>query len=102
MSLLGRFSAFLSLSILCISACKAGTPAPTPITTINATQGGMIVYGTVEGATTHATAMSKILGIVQNNCGEKPQIGKVFQFKGTKTVGVFFSVTNHTDRKSVV
>jgi hypothetical protein len=40
--------------------------------------------------------MSKFLSNVQNNCGEKPQIGKVFQFKGTKTVGVFFSVTNHT------
>ena len=55
----------------------------------------MIVYGTVEGATTQAGAMSKILGNVQNNCGEKPQIGKVFQFKGTNTVGVFFTVTNH-------
>jgi len=55
----------------------------------------MIVYGTVEGATTQATAMSKILGNVQNNCGEKPQIGKVFQFKGTNTIGVFFTVTNH-------
>jgi len=39
--------------------------------------------------------MSKVLRIVHNNCGEKPQIGKVFQFKGTNTVGVFFTVTNH-------
>jgi hypothetical protein len=33
---------------------------------------------------------------IQKTCGEKPQIGKVFQFKGTKTVGVFFTVTDHT------
>jgi hypothetical protein len=90
-----RFSAILSLFIVFISACKAGTPPPTPLTHLTAPQGGKIVFGTVDGATTQATAMSKILDIVKNNCGEKPQIGKVFQFKGTKTVGVFFTVTNH-------
>jgi hypothetical protein len=87
----------LTLSMVCISACKAGTqtPPPTPLTHLDAPQGGKIVFGTVDGATTQATAMSKILDIVKNNCGEKPQIGKVFEFKGTKTVGVFFTVTNH-------
>jgi hypothetical protein len=95
MSASKRFSAILSLFIVCISACKAGTPPPTPLTHLTAPQGGKIVYGTVDGATTQPQAMSKILDIVKNNCGEKPQIGKVFQFKGTKTVGVFFSVTNH-------
>ena len=79
-----------------ISACKAGTPAPTPITTLDAAQGGKISYGTVAGATTQAAAMSKILIGMQNTCGERPQIGKVFQFKGTKTVGVFFTVTDHS------
>ena len=53
-----RFSAVLSLSISCICACKAGTPAPaqpTPITRIDAPQGGKIVYGSVAGATTQPT-----------------------------------------------
>ena len=95
MSASKRFSAILSLFIVFISACKAGTPPPTPLTHLTAPQGGKIVFGTVDGATTQATAMSKILDNVKNNCGEKPQIGKVFQFKGTKTVGVFFTVTNH-------
>ena len=96
MSALGRFSTFLLLSVVSISACKAGTPPPTPITTLDAAQGGKISYGTVAGATTQAAAMSKILTGLQNTCGEKPQIGKVFQFKGTKTVGVFFTVTDHS------
>ena len=96
MSALRRFSAILSLSIVCISACKAGTPPPTPITTLDAAQGGKISYGTVTGATTQAAAMSKILIGMQNTCGERPQIGKVFQFKGTNTVGVFFTVTDHS------
>ncbi|MGO9319153.1 MAG: hypothetical protein ACLPXT_08485 [Terracidiphilus sp.] len=96
MSDLRRFSVLLSLSIICISACKAGTPPPTPITTLDGAQGGKISYGTVAGATTQPAAMSKILTSLQNTCGEKPQIGRVFQFKGTKTVGVFFTVTDHS------
>jgi hypothetical protein len=90
--------------MVCISACKAKTqpPPPTPITTLDAAQGGKIVYGTVDGATTQAEAMSHVLRVVHNNCGEKPQIGKVFQFKGTNTVGVFFTVTNHAQNNTPV
>jgi hypothetical protein len=96
MSALRRFSTYLLLSCVSICACKAGTPAPTPITTLDAAQGGKISYGTVAGATTQAAAMSMILTSMQNTCGEKPLIGKVFQFKGTNTVGVFFTVTDHS------
>jgi len=91
-----RSSVLLSLFIVCISACKAGTPPPIPITTLNAAQGGKISYGTVAGATTQPAAMSKILISMQKTCGERPQIGKVFRYKGTKTVGVFFMVTDHS------
>jgi len=96
MSAIRRFSAIFLLSIVYVFPCKAGTPPPTPITTLDAAQGGKISYGTVAGATTQAAAMSKILIGVQNTCSEKPQIGKVFQFKGTKTIGVFFTVTDHS------
>jgi hypothetical protein len=64
---------------------------------ISSPQGGKIVYGSVPGATTQAAAMSSMLKTVHNNCGEKPQIGKVFQFTGTNSVGVFFTVTDHPD-----
>ena len=53
------------------------------------------MYGTVDGAATQPAAMSKILRIVHENCGDKPQIGRVFRFRGTDTVGVFFTVVNH-------
>jgi hypothetical protein len=94
---LRRFSAFLSLSIVCICACKARTQAPTPLTTINGAQGGKIVYGAVAGATTQPAVLAKLLSMVHTNCGEKPQIGKVFQFTGTNSVGVFFTVTDHPE-----
>ena len=97
MCTLGRFPAFLSLSIVCICACKAGTQAPTPLITINAPQGGKIVYGAVAGATIQAAALSSMLSTVHKNCGEKRQIGRVFQFSGTNSVGVFFTVIDHPD-----
>jgi hypothetical protein len=96
MSASKQFSAILSLLIVFVFACKAGTPPSAPITTFDAAQGGKISYGTVAGAATQAAAMSKILIGMQNTCGEKPQIGRVFQFKGTDTVGVFFTVTDHS------
>ncbi len=94
---LGRFAAFLSLSMVCFCACKACTQTPTPLTMISAPQGGKIVYGSASEATTQSAAMSSMLKTVHTNCGEKPQIGKVFQFTGTNSVGVFFTVTDHPD-----
>ena len=97
MSAWRRFSAFLSFFILALCACKAQTPSANPLTVIRAPQGGKIVYGPVKGAASQAAAMSKFLNLVQSSCGEKPQIGRVFQFRGTNSVGVFFIVTDHPE-----
>ncbi len=94
---LGKICAFLSLSMVCFCACKASTQTQTPFTMVSAPQGGRIVYGSASGATTQAAAMSSMLKTVHNNCGEKPQIGRVFQFTGSNSVGVFFTVTDHPD-----
>jgi hypothetical protein len=96
---LRRYSVFLSLSIVVLCACKASTqaPAPTPLTTIAAPQGGKIVYGSVSGATTQSAVLTSLLARVHTLCGEKPQIGRVFQFTGTNSVGVFFTVTDHPE-----
>jgi len=97
MHALGRFSAILSLSVVCLFACKAGTRAPSPLTTVNAPQGGRLVYGPLNGSTTQSAALSRMLRAMHNNCGEKPQIGRVFQFSGSNSVGVFFTVTDHPE-----
>ena len=81
--------------MVCINACRAGTQTPTPLTTINPPQGGMIVYGLVDGANTQAAAMARLLRNIHNNCGERPQVGRVFRFRGTNSDAVFFTVTNH-------
>jgi hypothetical protein len=69
-------------------------PAQPQLQTINNPQGGTIVYGVVAGATSPASAMAQVLHNVQNGCGEKPQVGKVFRAKGSNSDAVFFTVTN--------
>ncbi len=90
-----RLSVVLLLAAVFFRVCEAPAQTPAPLKTLDSPQGGKIVYGVVDGASTEAQAMSKVLRIVHSKCGEKPQIGRVFKFRGSDTVGVFFSVVNH-------
>ena len=96
--MLNHFKEPLIVSVFCfgialLTACLA--LAQTPLKTVNSPEGGKIMYGMVDGATSQANGMASVLRAVHNNCGERPQIGKVFRFHGTETVGVFFTVVNH-------
>ena len=86
-------SSMLYLVLLVIAANVVS--AQTPLKSVNSPEGGRITYGVVDGATSQAAAMASVLRAVHNNCGERPQVGQVFQFRGTDTVGVFFTVMNH-------
>jgi hypothetical protein len=90
-----RNSVILLLSAVCICLYQAGAQAQTPTTSIQGAQGGDIVYGSVSGVTTQPAAIAKLLRFVHSDCGERPQIGRVFRFRGTDSVGVFFTVVNH-------
>jgi hypothetical protein len=61
--------------------------------TINPPQGGKIVYGQVEGQTTEAGAMGAVLRSLHQSLGDRPQVGKLFQVRGTESVAAFFSVS---------
>ncbi len=89
-----RFSVSSILWLILVEISAHNACAQTPLTTLQGAQGGMIVYGLVDGATTPASAMARILRIVQNNCGDKPQIGKVFRVRGSNSDAVFFTVRN--------
>ena len=84
--------------ILCLflgGICAPMAPAQTKLKSIDNPQGGKIIYGPVDGATTQAGAMSSVLRTVHNNCGERPQVGRLFKVRGTNSVAVFFTVVNH-------
>ena len=91
-----RFSASLVLWLSFVGGCSSIPRAQTPLTTLQGTQGGTIVYGLVDGANTPAMAMARILHNVQNTCGEKPQVGKVFRVRGTNSDAVFLTAVNHS------
>jgi hypothetical protein len=82
----------LGLCFVAIGSHRA--EAKTPLKTINNPQGGIIVYGLVDGATNQAAAMSEVLRIVHKDCGDKPQVGRVFRVRGANSVAVYFSVVN--------
>ncbi len=69
--------------------------AQSGLTSINPPQGGKIVYGQVAGQTTEAGAMGAVLRSLHQSLGEKPQVGKLFQVRGTESVAAFFSVSRH-------
>jgi hypothetical protein len=83
----------LLLSLLTVSAYSAS--AQNPMKSVNSPEGGRIMYGVVDGATSQASGLASVLRAVHTNCGERPWIGRVFEFRGTETVGVFFNVVNH-------
>lgn len=78
---------------VCVQTACSPSPAP-PMKSVDGPQGGKIVYGVVEGAGTNAAAMAKVLRSVQNSCGERPQIGRVFRVRGSNSDAVFFTVLN--------
>lgn len=90
-----RFSISSVLWLVLVVVSAHNACAQTPLKTIHDPQGGTIVYGLVDGATTQAAAMSHVLRTVHNNCGEKPQVGKVFKVRGTNSDAAFFTVINH-------
>jgi hypothetical protein len=69
--------------------------AQTPLKTISGEQGGKIIYGYVDGATTQAQAMGNLLRQIHTNCGERPNVGNLFKLKNSDSIAAFFTVTNH-------
>jgi hypothetical protein len=92
-----RLPALFSLSMVLLAPCLAAGAVPSPPATLQAAQGGLIVYGVVPGASTQPAAMARLLRNIQKQSGEAPQVGQVFRFRGTRSVGVFFSVTSHPE-----
>ena len=81
------------LLIFLLPACSR-TPQQPAQKSIDGPQGGKIVYGVVNGAETEAQALANVLRAVQNNCGDRPQAGRVFSVRGTNSHAVYFTVVN--------
>jgi hypothetical protein len=87
-----RFSTYLLLSILAIGFQAALAQAR--LQNIQSSQGGTIVYGSVDGVSTKPAALVAMLRMVHQTCAERPQVAQVFKVPGGDAVGLFFTVVN--------
>jgi len=92
---LHKFSGSAATILLLVLSSSIVATAQSGLKTINPPQGGKIVYGQVDGQTTEAGAMGAVLRSLHNSLGEKPQVGKLFDVKGTDSVATFFTVSRH-------
>jgi hypothetical protein len=71
--------------------------AQSGLKTINPSIGGEVVYGQVDGQNTEAGAMGAILRSLHNQLGNRPQVGKLFEVRGTESVAAFFSINRRNE-----
>jgi hypothetical protein len=86
LALSAAIGGLLAMSGLTLAQAQGG------LKTIDNSQGGKIFYGQVEGQITEAGAMGTILQSIHKQFGDRPQVGKLFQVRGTQSVAAFFSV----------
>jgi len=84
------------LLLVCLPLLGIAASAQTALNTIDNPGGGKIVYGHVNGATTEPAAMGDILRSLHSQYGDRPQVGRVFQVRGTNSVAVFFTLVKRT------
>jgi hypothetical protein len=93
-----RVSRNLAVVLLFAVAGVTVAGAQGALTTIENPKGGRIVYGQVDGQSTEAGAMGAVLRSLHNQYGDKPQVGKLFQVRGTNSVAVFFTMVNRNEK----
>ena len=77
----------------CLLTCGPQARAAAPVT-IDMPGGARITYGTVAGATTQGDAMLSLLRFIHHSHGDRPNVGNAFRFRGTDSIGLFFTLMN--------
>ncbi len=79
------------------------TPASTdhsandPLRVLDYPGGGKIIYGPLPHKASVQDAMAAMLRMVHNNFGDRPEVGRFFQTKGSNSVATFFTFNNTKD-----
>ncbi len=63
------------------------------LTVIDNPGGGQIVYGTLPGESSFGGGLATMLKSVHGHFGDRPQVGKFFQARGSDSVAAFFTLT---------
>jgi hypothetical protein len=82
----------LVAGLLNVSALGQFTAAGS-LKVINYPSGGQVVYGPLSNVSSLPQAMGFMLRTVHTTFGDRPQVGKFFQARGSNSVATFFSLT---------
>lgn len=96
MQVCARTSLAVAISLLLVLTGAPRALAEDALKTIDNPGGGKIVYGQVPGQTTEAGTMGAMLRAVHQQWGDRPQVGSLFQMRGTDSVSTFFTAVKRT------
>ena len=83
----------LTIAILCIAAFLARARADDGLKTIDNPGGGQVLYGPLPGESSLQGAMGTMLRNIHGRFGDRPQIGRFFQTRGSDSIAAFFTLT---------
>jgi hypothetical protein len=84
---------FLCSAILLAFVTVTASPAGDGIKTVDVPGGGHIMFGPLPGQITPQAAIGKVLHVVSQHCGDRPQITNVLTANNGEILAAFFTVT---------
>ena len=89
---------WLGIVLLSVGAARAQDA----LKTIENPGGGQVVYGPLSGQSTLPGAMGYMLRQVHTRYGDRPQVGRVFQAKGSDSIAALFTLTAKTQGNKAI
>ncbi len=95
----------LIATLAIVLATATATAAPTPpgdgIKTIDIPTGGHLMYGPLPGQLTPQAAVGRVLHVVSQHCGDRPEITNILKAQNGDILAAFFNITakNQDGRK---
>ncbi len=84
------------LLFVAASLAMSARAADNSLKTIDNPGGGQIIYGPLNDQSSLKDAMVAMLRNIHGHFGDRPEIGKLFQTRGSDTLATFFTVTAKT------
>jgi hypothetical protein len=83
----------VSPAILFVCASVATRPTADGIKTVDVPTGGHLMFGPLLGQLTPQAAIGKVLHVVSQHCGDRPQITNILEANSGDILAAFFTVT---------
>ncbi len=89
-----QFAAKSIIALLCAALfMQSARAADTGLKTIDNPGGGQIIYGPLDDQSSLQNAMIAMLRDIHGHFGNRPEIGRFFQTRGSDSLATFFTVT---------